>query len=114
MSKYRTTKKEMNEGYTHIVGTGYCNLQYLLRFEEPFAYSTRAEGWSCDYYDIDDVLICTGYAPMRSKRTKSNYQIENEYDEKAREIYNNQNLSWEEQKEQIETLLHEYIKAVKK
>lgn len=114
MSKYRATKKEMNEGYTHIIGTGYCNLQFLLRFEEPFAYSARAEGWACDYYDIDDVLICTGYAPMRSKRTKSNYQIEHEYNEKAREIYNNYDLLYEERKKQIEELLHEYITVVKK
>ena len=45
MSKYRTTKKSIKEDYTHILGTGYCNLQNLLRAEEPFAYSTRAEGW---------------------------------------------------------------------
>ena len=114
MSKYRVTKKAMNEVYTHIIGTGYCNLQFLLYFEEPFAYSTRAEGWSCDYYDVDDVLICTGYAPMRSKRTKSNYPIEHEYDGKAREIFDNRDLTYEDRKEQIETLLHEYIKAVKK
>lgn len=114
MSKYKTTKKAMNEDYTHIIGTGYCNLQFLLYFEEPFAYSTRAEGWACDYYDVDGVLICTGYAPMRSKRTKSNYQIEHEYDGKAREIFDNRDLTYEDRKEQIETLLHEYIKAVKK
>ena len=51
---------------------------------------------------------------MRSKRTKSGYQIEHEYDEKAREIFNNYDLTYEDRKEQIETLLHEYIKAVKK
>ena len=114
MRKFRTTKKAINEDYTHIIGVGYCNLQYLLKFHEPIAYSTRAEGWACDYYDIDDVLICTGYSPMKSKRTKSNYQIEHEYDEKAREIYDNYNLTWEEKEEQIEALLHEYIKAVRK
>ena len=114
MSTYRTTKKAMNEDYTHIIGTGYCDLQYLLRFEEPVAYSTRAEGWACDYYDIDGVLISTGYSPIRSKRTKSCYQVNHEYDEKARIIFNNYNLTYEERKEQIEALLHEYIKAVKK
>ena len=114
MSKYRVTKKEMNEGYTHIIETGYCNLQFLLRFAEPFAYSTRAEGWACDYYDIDDVLICTGYVLMRSKRTKSNYGLEHEYNKKAKEIFNNYDLTYEERKKQIETLFHEFVKAVRK
>lgn len=51
---------------------------------------------------------------IRSKRTKSCYQVNHEYDEKARIIFNNYNLTYEERKEQIEALLHEYIKAVKK
>lgn len=114
MIKYRATKKAMNEGYTHIIGIGAGDLQHLLKFEEPFAYSTRAEGWACDYYDIDGVLISTGYSPIRSKRTKSYYQINQEYDEKARKIFDNYDLTYEERKEQIEALLHEYIKAVKK
>lgn len=114
MSKYRVTKKEMNEGYTHIIGIGAGDLQNLLKFEQPFAYSTRAEGWACDYYDVDDVLICTGYAPMRSKRTTSNYEILREYDEKARKIFDNYDLTYEKRKKQIEALLHEYIKVVKK
>lgn len=114
MSKYRTTKKAMNEDYTHIIGTGYCNLQFLLYFEEPFAYSTRAEGWACDYYDVDGVLICTGYAPLKSKRVKSCYELEHEYDEIAKEIYNDSSLSWEEKENRINKLLHEFIERVRK
>ena len=45
MRKIRLTKKSLNTDYWNILGTGYCNLQFLLKFQEPFAYSTRAEGW---------------------------------------------------------------------
>lgn len=114
MGKIRLTKKSLNADYWNILGTGYCNLQYLLKFQEPFAYSERAEGWACDYYDIDDVLISTGYAPMKSKRVKSYYELEHEYDDKAKEIYNDSSLSWEEKENRTNKLLHEFIERVRK
>lgn len=111
MSKYRVTKKSMNEDYRIIISTGYCNLQHLLQYTEPFAYSTRAEGWACDYYDVDGVLICTGYAPMKGKRNHSTYEIEHDYDNKARELRNTI-TDWEENIKAINTLLHEYVQKV--
>ena len=71
--KFKTTKKEMKENYDQILGIGYCNAQHLLKFENPIAYSTRSEGWACDYYDIDGILISTGYAPMDSRNVKKDY-----------------------------------------
>ena len=114
MGKYRTTKKSIKEDYTHILGTGYCNLQNLLRTQEPFAYSTRAEGWACDYYEIDGVCISTGYSPLDSKRMKHDYNLEHEFDEKAREIWNNSTLDYETAREEVKKLLHEFIKEIKK
>lgn len=116
MSKYRTTKKAiMKEYYNYIIGTGYCNLQYLLRYHEPFAYSTRVEGWACDYYEIDGVLISTGYSPIDSKRTKASYDMIHNYNESARKIANNYELIETEKKEQIDCLLSTFInEAVKR
>lgn len=114
MSKYRTTKKAMKESYDKIICASYCSLQNLLRFQEPFAYSTRAEGWACDYYDVDGILISTGYSPLDKKgRTKSTYDICRKYDEAAREIESNWSLSYEEQKEKVNSLLMEYIEEVR-
>lgn len=113
MEKYRTTKKDMKESYDKIICASYCSLQFLLRFQEPFAYSTRAEGWACDYYDVDEILISTGYAPLDKKgRTKSTYDICRKYDEAARKILCDYSLSYEEQKEKVNSLLMEYIKEV--
>lgn len=111
MGKYKTTKKAMKESYNQIIKVGYCTLQCLLKFQEPFAYSTRAEGWACDYYDINGILISTGYAPIDGKRTKSTYDICRKYDEAARKILCEYSL-YEEQREKVNSLLMEYIKEV--
>jgi hypothetical protein len=109
--KYKTTKKEMKNRFNQIIKVGYENLQFLLKFVDPFAYSTRSEGWACDYYNINGVLISTGYAPMESKNTKKHgYDFIREYDDKAREIACNYNLSYEQQKDQVMKLLDEFIK----
>lgn len=113
MSKYRTTKKEMKESYDKIICASYCSLQSLLSFQEPFAYSTRAEGWACDYYDVDGILISTGYAPLDKKgRTKSTYDICKKYDNEAYKILRDYSLSYEERKEKVNNLLMEYIEEV--
>lgn len=109
MSKIKVTRKAMKEEYSKIIGIGYCNAQYLLKFEEPFAYSTRAEGWACDYYNINGVLISTGYSHIDSKNAKTNYETTKKFEDKAREIACNYNLTYEEQKEQITSLLNEFV-----
>ena len=112
MAKYKVTRKEMKGSYDKIICASYCSLQYLLKFQEPFAYSTRSEGWACDYYDINNVLISTGYAPIDSKRTKSTYDICQKYDKEARKIIYDYSLPYEERKEKVNNLLNEYIKKV--
>ena len=83
-----------------------------MKFEEPIAYSERAEGWACDYYNVDDVLISTGYAPVESMNTHCDYETVRKYDDQAREIACDYSLKWEEQQEKIRTLLAEFIKEV--
>jgi hypothetical protein len=109
--KFKTTKKAMKESYNTIIGIGYCNAQYLLQYENEIAYSTRAEGWACDYYEIENVLISTGYAPIESKNVKCNYDITSKYEDLAREnVYSN--LSYEEKKEKNRILLTQFINEV--
>lgn len=107
--KYKTTKKAIREMGDPVFCIGYCNLQNLLRFVEPFAYSTRAEGWACDYYSVGDVILCTGYAPIGRK---TDWNMCKEYDEKAREILQNYSLQWEQQREKLEILLAEFVKKL--
>lgn len=110
--KFKTTKKAISSEYNKIVSIGYCNAQFLLKYEEPTAYSTRAEGWACDYYDIDGVLISTGYAPIESKNTHCNYDIIRKYDQQAEKIACDYSLTWEQQKAKVKELLNEFIKEI--
>lgn len=104
--KYKTTKKAVREMGDPVYCIGYCNLQNLLRFAEPFAYSVRAEGWSCDYYKVGGVILCTGYAPIGRK---TDWNLCKEYDNKAREICCDYSLKWEQQQEAVGTLLEEFV-----
>ena len=112
MSKSKTTKIAIKARYDKIVKIGYCNAQFLLKFEEPTAYSERSEGWACDYYDVDGVLISTGYAPIEGKNTHCNYDIVKRYDDQAREIICDYSLKWDEQQAKVKTLLTEFIKEI--
>lgn len=80
--KCKVTKKEVRANYAHIFAVGYCGMQYLLRYTNPFAYSVRVEGWACDYYDVGGVCISTGYAPIGKSVP---YDLVREYEGKARE-----------------------------
>jgi hypothetical protein len=110
--KFKTTKKNMRQNYHTIITIGYCDAQYLLQYENPIAYSTRAEGWACDYYDIDNVLITTGYAPLSEKNSKRDYDIMKKYDNEAMKIVHS-NIDWKTQKEKIRLLLNDFINEVK-
>ena len=107
--KYKTTKKAIREMGDPVYCVGYCNLQNLLRTVDPFAYSTRAEGWACDYYYIHDVIISTGYAPIGRK---TDYNLCREYDQKALVIWSNYNLTFEQQQEKVEALIEEFVEKL--
>lgn len=97
--KYKTTAKALKEGYAKIIQAGYCDLQDLLSYHSPVAYSSGVYGWNFDVYDIDGVAIATGYRGMPGKNSKADYKLIREYDDKARG----------KTKEERETLLNEFI-----
>lgn len=108
MNKIKVTKKQIKESYRHIISIGYCNLQSLLNYMQPFAYSTRVEGWACDYYNIEGVIISTGYAPIG---ISVDYELVNKYEREGRKLRCS-NLTWKEKKERAMELLNEFIKEV--
>ena len=113
MVKLKATKKEMREHYWYILSVGYCEMQSLLNEQRPFAYSARAEGWACDYYKVDDILLSTGYAPLNNKNMKCDYSLIREYEHKALKI-DELCLPREERKEKKEALLKEMLNSLKK
>jgi len=107
--KYKATRKEIRESGYPVYCIGYCDAYYLLEFQNPFAYSTRAEGWACDYYQIDDVIISTGYAPIGKK---VDYELCRTYNEQARKISDNWDMTYEQRRDNIEILLHEFVEKL--
>ena len=104
MRKIQAKKSDMRQNY-RILSVGYCDMQYLLKFQNPVAYSAGVNGWDCDYYEIDDVVICTGYNPIKSKNIIDDYKLIREYEQKA-----SQDITTAKTNE----LLHELIGKLKK
>jgi len=107
--KYKTTKKAVMNGYYKVLAVPYCDLQYLLHYENEIAYTTRSEGWGADIYQFGNTAIVTGYAPFGNIRP--GYEVNQRYEEKAAKatdgIYN-----WQEKKAILAGLIDEYIKEV--
>lgn len=80
--KFKTKKKEIMAGYSNVICVGYCELQNLLNYKNPVAYTTRAEGWGCDIYEVDqNTVIATGYAPFGN--IDPSYALIRQYDDEA-------------------------------
>ena len=83
-----------------------------MQYREPFGYSTRAEGWACDYYDAYNCIISTGYAPISAKNTKPNYKLIRKNDDAAREIVYGSG-EYSAKVAAVDALLYEVIKDAK-
>ena len=108
---FEVTRKRIKETSDYILKVGYCNMQHLLCYQQRFAYSTRSEGWACDYFKINGVVISTGYAPIG--QSFKNYELLKDYEQKAEKIHYDRYLSYEEKKEQIDKLLYELTELFK-
>jgi hypothetical protein len=104
--KLQTTKKEIRNGFKTIVSIGYCDAQYLLKYKEPFAYSAGIYGWSCDYYQIGNKCISTGYQPIG---INVNYTKLESLENKAQKIVFNNELKYDDKVSQIDALLDELL-----
>lgn len=104
--KLKVTKKVIrdNFGDKYIIRLRYCTLCNTLNFIDPFAYSTRAEGWACDYYDLGNgYCISSGYDAI-GKVTLSDDTI-NEINLKTIDIGCSSKLTYKEKKEKALALL---------
>lgn len=112
MAKYKTTRKAIREEYgnANIYSVNYCGLQNMLCTTEPFAYSTRTEGWACDYYELPDgIIISTGYAPIGKYIP---YETVREFENYANKICA-ETWSWDERKPRLDALIADFIGTVK-
>ena len=71
--KAKTTMKAIRNNYNNIYYCGYCDLQDIMKHEEPTYYNAGTYGWNCDIYTDyrRDIAITTGYRGMIGKRIPS-------------------------------------------
>lgn len=106
--KYRTTKKDVSNGYYYKICVGYCDLQNLLTWKEPVAYTCGTYGWNADIYQVEsNVCIVTGYRPFGN--IKANYERNKEYERKAEVIVHDYKRPYEERKAELDKLLKELV-----
>lgn len=108
--KVKVTEKQIKENYYKIISIGYCNAQYLLKDMEPRYYTCGVNGWKADIYHIENNLaIATGYAPFGNIK---DYDLMKKYEDKARKIWNNYDLKYEQRAKKVEKLRSKYIKEL--
>lgn len=113
--KVKTTQRDMKEAYgNRLYAVGYCDLQHLLQYKSPIAYSTsNTYGWRCDLYWFEEqrIALTTGYAPV-GKRL--DYELVRKYDVKAEKIVYSRELSYEKKQSKIKSLLKRFLKEITK
>lgn len=86
MTKIKTDMKRINNGFKKVFRAGYCDLQFIFKYEEPQYYNSGFYGWNCDVY-IDykrDIAITTGYRNMRGQSIP--HELIKKYSEIAKDI----------------------------
>lgn len=106
--KLKTTKKDVNNNFKNVICVGYCDLQNLLNYETPIAYTARREGWAADIYQFGNTAIVTGYAPFGNIRPDC--KTCRKYEEKAEKLH--YSFDYEVKKKRLQTLISEFIEEV--
>jgi effector-binding domain-containing protein len=110
--KLKTTKRQIKKNIhpENLFAVGYCDLQYLLKFENAFAYSSGVYGWSCDYYEIEynnqTYIISTGYNPIGNE---IDYYLIESYEKRASLLCTAHQMPYEERKKAMKRLLNEFM-----
>ena len=118
--KFKTTSKKIKENYpqNYILSVGYCDLQFLLKYETPRAYTSGVYGWNYDLYEIEGIAICTGYR-SQPKGKNFDYDLVKKYENKARKVFETRkkdNETWTQfdnkKRKAINKLLKQFLKEV--
>ena len=101
-----TTQKYIRALYGNkVFSVGYCGAWHLLSGINRFAYNSGVYGWNCDYYNLDGVIICTGYRP----HGRDCRDITDKYEKIATAVYENRALTWEDTRAQLDAIRAQWI-----
>lgn len=106
--KYKTTKRAVMDGYDFVISVGYADLQHLLYYKSPVAYTSGQYGWNADIYDFWNIAICTGYRPF-GNISSSKYGINRMFDKTAEEVWGDCNLSYDDKVKRLDSMSRTYV-----
>ena len=107
--KLKITDRELaRERYVFI--SGYCDLQYLLKYESPIAYACGINGWRYDIYKIDNVYITTGYSSPRGCKMRFPKELKEEFETKLAQARKKSREEYEKELANLSDKLREYAK----
>lgn len=106
--KAKVTNKYIRNTFDNIFYVNDSRIEDAVRTIEPFAYNCGVYGWNCDFYEIDNVCISTGYRPI-GKAIDS--KIVEKYRLKIQAIQS-KNYNWMLEKKHLNIVLHKFIKEV--
>lgn len=114
--KERITRKTLVYRY-RCVSVHYANLQHLLSYQGADYYTCGTYGWNFDAYVFGNYCITTGYRGTINNCGKySSYELEREYDEKARKLieglHDFSEESYRKHVDEVNGLLKEYLVKV--
>lgn len=105
--KTKMSMKQAHAGARKVYAAGYCSMQCLLNYKEPFAYNAGLYGWNNDSYLIftkrGAVVISTGYRNMQGAHI--DYDTMEKYEKQAEKIVHDRTLDYDEKVEKVNALL---------
>ena len=111
--KFRTSKKDVTNkysGYYYQIVVGYCDMQYLLSFQNKIGSNAGVYGWNYNIYAVNGVAICTGYRGMPG--VSVDHKIITKYERKAEKIRRDWSIPYEKQVKKINNLLYKFLEEV--
>ena len=107
MAKAKVTRKWIKDNFI-CISVGYCDLQYLLYYQNADYYTCGVYGWNFDCYTFGDYAITTGYRNMIDNIPKDYSSLIHEYNNKAREIVENWDYKGDKRQD-VNKLLKEFL-----
>lgn len=105
--KAKISKKDVNKRFLNVLNIDADLIPNLLYFNYPFAYSTRVEGWACDYYEIGNFCLSSGYSPIGKNVTRD---LQQKFETKAKKIIQSNYFKRETKAKKVNALLLELAK----
>ena len=101
---FKTTTAEIKRQSYYTVCAGYCEIDRLLTYTPRIAYTAGCYGWNYDVYEIDGLVICTGYRGMPGKRIKN----AEKYEKLANKILCSEK-PYSDKKKKLDKLLSKFV-----